>query len=209
MRLSHMHASGHSSPMFGLRLTLRWLSRFLPWSRRWLERAGADFMLHCFRRQMKGVYSRSSTWNLPSPLPDLEDTERKFAMEVEKFLQSNQSRLLLHIDEHHSMSDSPEFRRGAMQLAGSVPARCRVIATYLEPPDLPCAGLVHSLQVCNCNDVGGRWVLADFQRVRYCTSHGGGLAQNQASCRSLEWQGTAIARNTASQAGPLPCAHRS
>eukprot|EP00439_Symbiodinium_sp_Y106_P011884 s8121_g1.t2 len=50
-----------------------------------LERAGADFMLHCFRRQMKGVYSRSSTWNLPSPLPDLEDTERKFAMEVEKF----------------------------------------------------------------------------------------------------------------------------
>ena len=89
---------------------------------------------------MKGVYSRSSTWNLPSPLPDLEDTERKFAMEVEKFLQSNQSRLLLHIDEHHSMSDSPEFRRGAMQLAGSVPARCRVIATYLEPPDLPAQG---------------------------------------------------------------------
>ena len=126
--------------MFGLRFTLRWLSRFLPWSRRWLERAGADFMLHCFRRQMKGVYSRSSTWNLPSPLPDLEDTERKFAMEVEKFLQSNQSRLLLHIDEHRSMSDSPEFRRGAMQLAGSVPARCRVIATYLEPPDLPAQG---------------------------------------------------------------------
>ena len=89
---------------------------------------------------MKGVYSRSSTWNLPSPLPDLEDTERKFAMEVEKFLQSNQSRLLLHIDEHRSMSDSPEFRRGAMQLAGSVPARCRVIATYLEPPDLPAQG---------------------------------------------------------------------
>ena len=54
---------------------------------------------------MKGVYSRSSTWNLPSPLPDLEDTERKFAMEVEKFLQSNQSRLLLHIDEHRLMSD--------------------------------------------------------------------------------------------------------
>ena len=105
-----------------------------------LERAGADFMLHCFRRQMKGVYSRSSTWNLPSPLPDLEDTERKFAMEVEKFLQSNQSRLLLHIDEHRSMSASPEFRRGAMQLAGSVPARCRVIATYLEPPDLPPQG---------------------------------------------------------------------
>ena len=105
-----------------------------------LERAGADFMLHCFRRQMKGVYSRSSTWNLPSPLPDLEDTERKFAMEVEKFLQSNQSRLLLHIDEHRSMSASPEFRRGAMQLAGSVPARCRVIATYLEPPDLPAQG---------------------------------------------------------------------
>ena len=47
---------------------------------------------------------RSSTWNLPSPLPDFEDTERKFAMEVEKFLQSNQSRLLLHIDEHRSMS---------------------------------------------------------------------------------------------------------
>ena len=61
-------------------------------------------------------------------------------MEVEKFLQSNQSRLLLHIDEHRSMSDSPEFRRGAMQLAGSVPARCRVIATYLEPPDLPAQG---------------------------------------------------------------------
>jgi len=73
-------------------------------------------------------------------LPDLEDTERKFAMEVEKFLQSNQSRLLLHIDEHRSMSASPEFRRGAMQLAGSVPARCRVIATYLEPPDLPAQG---------------------------------------------------------------------
>ncbi|CAE7892522.1 unnamed protein product [Symbiodinium necroappetens] len=38
------------------------------------------------------------------------------------------------------MSASPEFRRGAMQLAGSVPARCRVIATYLEPPDLPAQG---------------------------------------------------------------------
>ena len=95
---------------------------------------------------MKGAYSRSSIWNLPSPLPDLEDTESKFAMEVEKFLQSNQSnRLLLHIDEHRSMSDSPDFRRGAMLLAGSLPARCRVIATYLEPPDLPARG---SSKVC-------------------------------------------------------------
>ena len=70
--------------------------------------------------------------------------------EVEKFLQRNQSkrskRLLLHIDEHRSMSDSPDFRLGAMQLAGSLPGRCRVIATYLEPPDLPAQG---SSKVCS------------------------------------------------------------
>ncbi|CAE7858295.1 unnamed protein product [Symbiodinium necroappetens] len=111
-----------------------------------LERAGADFMLHCFRRQMNGTYSRSSTWTLPSQLPDLEDTMAKFKEEVHKFLQKNQSnRLLLHIDEHRSMSASAEFKRGAMQLAGSIPARCRVIATYLEPPDLPAQG---SSKVC-------------------------------------------------------------
>ncbi|CAJ1381451.1 unnamed protein product, partial [Effrenium voratum] len=57
-----------------------------------LERAGADFMLHCVRRQMNGA---------------------KFKEAVEKFLQRNR--------------------------------RCRVIATYLEPPDLPAQG---SSQVC-------------------------------------------------------------
>ena len=61
-------------------------------------------------------------------------TEANFKEEVEKFLQRNQSNRLL---EHRSMSDSPDFRRGAMQLAGSEPRRFRVIATYLEPPDLP------------------------------------------------------------------------
>ena len=103
-------------------------------------------MLHCFRKQMNGTYSRSSTWTLPSQLPDLEDTMAKFKEEVHKFLQKNQSnRLLLHVDEHRSMSASAEFKRGAMQLAGSIPARCRVIATYLEPPDLPAQG---SSKVC-------------------------------------------------------------
>eukprot|EP00439_Symbiodinium_sp_Y106_P006099 s15229_g1.t1 len=78
---------------------------------------------------------------IAQPLPSLRKIEANFKEEVEKFLQSKQSnRLLLHIDEHRSMSDSPEFRRGAMQLAGSVPARCRVIATYLGPPDLPAQG---------------------------------------------------------------------
>ena len=111
-----------------------------------LERAGADFMLHCFRRQMNGTYSRSSTWSLPSQIPDLADTEAKFQEEMEKFLQRNASnRLLLHIDEHRSMSTSPEFRRGALLLAGSLPQMCQVIATYLEPPDLAAQG---SSQVC-------------------------------------------------------------
>ena len=77
-----------------------------------LERAGADFMLHCFRRQMNGTYSRSSTWSLPSQIPDLADTEAKFQEEMENFLQRNASNhLLLHIDELRSMSTSPEFRR--------------------------------------------------------------------------------------------------
>ena len=111
-----------------------------------LERAGADFMLHCFRRQMNGTYSRSSTWSLPSQIPDLADTEAKFQEEMEKFLQRNASnRLLLHIDEHRFMSTSPEFRRGALLLAGSLPQMCKVIATYLEPPDLAAQG---SSQVC-------------------------------------------------------------
>ena len=111
-----------------------------------LERAGADFMLHCFRRQMNGTYSRSSTWSLPSQIPDLADTEAKFQEEMEKFLQRNASnRLLLHIDEHRSMGTSPEFRRGALLLAGSLPQMCQVIATYLEPPDLAAQG---SSQVC-------------------------------------------------------------
>ena len=122
VRFSNMQASGHSSPLFGLRFTLRWLSRFLPWSRRWLERAGADFMLLCFRRQMNGAY-HDIEWQLPSPLPSLRKIEANFKEEVEKFLQSKQSnRLLLHIDEHRSTSDSPDFRRGAMLLAGSLPA---------------------------------------------------------------------------------------
>ena len=103
-------------------------------------------MLHCFRRQMNGTYSRSSTWSLPSQIPDLADTEAKFQEEMEKFLQRNASnRLLLHIDEHRSMSTSPEFRRGALLLAGSLPQMCQVIATYLEPPDLAAQG---SSQVC-------------------------------------------------------------
>ena len=95
---------------------------------------------------MNGTYSRSSTWSLPSQIPDLADTEAKFQEEMEKFLQRNASnRLLLHIDEHRSMSTSPEFRRGALLLAGSLPQMCQVIATYLEPPDLAAQG---SSQVC-------------------------------------------------------------
>ena len=79
-------------------------------------------------------------------IPDLADTEAKFQEEMEKFLQRNASnRLLLHIDEHRSMSTSPEFRRGALLLAGSLPQMCQVIATYLEPPDLAAQG---SSQVC-------------------------------------------------------------
>ena len=110
-----------------------------------LERAGADFMLHCFRRQMNGEY-HDIEWQLPSPLPSLRGTEAKFQEEMEKFLQRNASnRLLLHIDEHRSMSTSPEFRRGALLLAGSLPQMCQVIATYLEPPDLAAQG---SSQVC-------------------------------------------------------------
>ena len=105
-----------------------------------LERAGADFMLHCFRMQMNGTY-HDVEWQPPNPLPSLRMRLARFKEAVEQFLHNNQSnRLLLHIDEHRSMSASPEFRRGAMQLAGSVPARCRVIATYLEPPDLPAQG---------------------------------------------------------------------
>eukprot|EP00435_Cladocopium_sp_Y103_P009308 s3886_g2.t1 len=53
--------------------------------------------------------------------------------------------LLLHIDEHRSMSTSPEFRRGALLLAGSLPQMCQVIAAYVEPPDLEAPG---SSQVC-------------------------------------------------------------
>ena len=110
-----------------------------------LERAGADFMLHCFRRQMNGEYL-GTEWQLPSPLPDVRTTVAKFAEEVDKFLQRNASnRLLLHIDEHRSMSTSPECRRGALLLAGSLPQMCPVIATYLEPPDLAAQG---SSQVC-------------------------------------------------------------
>ena len=94
---------------------------------------------------MNGAY-HDIEWQLPSPLPSLRKIEANFKEEVEKFLQSKQSnRLLLHIDEHRSISDSPDFRRGAMLLAGSLPARCRVIATYLEPPDLPARG---SSKVC-------------------------------------------------------------
>ena len=94
---------------------------------------------------MNGTY-HDIEWRPPNPLPSLRMAEAKFKEEVHKFLQKHQSnRLLLHIDEHRSMSASPEFRRGAMQLAGSVPARCRVIATYLEPPDLPAQG---SSKVC-------------------------------------------------------------
>ena len=94
---------------------------------------------------MNGTY-HDVEWQPPNPLPSLRMTEAKFKEAVEKFLHKNQSnRLLLHIDEHRSMSASPEFRRGAMQLAGSVRARCRVIATYLEPPDLPAQG---SSKVC-------------------------------------------------------------
>ena len=89
---------------------------------------------------MNGTY-HDIEWRPPNPLPSLRMAEAKFKEEVHKFLQENQSnRLLFHIDEHRSMSASPEFRRGAMLLAGSVPARCRVIATYLEPPDLPAQG---------------------------------------------------------------------
>ena len=103
-------------------------------------------MLHCFKRQMEGGYSRSTTWSLPRPIPDLEDTKTEFAAEVERFLKQNESnRLLLHVDEHRTMCQFPAFRRGAMQLAGSAPALCRLIATYLEPPDLPAAG---SSKVC-------------------------------------------------------------
>ena len=103
-------------------------------------------MLHCFKRQMEGGYSRSTTWSLPRPIPDLEDTKTEFAAEVGKFLKQNESnRLLLHVDEHRTMCKFPAFRRGAMQLAGSAPDLCRVIATYLEPPDLPAAG---SSKVC-------------------------------------------------------------
>ena len=95
---------------------------------------------------MNGTYSRSATWSLPSQIPDLEDTTAKFQEEVEKFLQRNASnRLLLHIDEHRSMSTSPPFRRGALLLAGSLPRMCQVIATYLEPPDLAAQG---SSQAC-------------------------------------------------------------
>ena len=94
---------------------------------------------------MNGTY-HDIEWRLPNPLPSLTMTEELFETEVNKFLQRNQTnRLLLHIDEHRSMSDSPDFRRGAMQLAGSLPGRCRVIATYLEPPDLPAQG---SSKVC-------------------------------------------------------------
>ena len=131
---------------------------------------------------MNGTYSRSSTWTLPSQLPDLEDTMAKFKEEVHKLLQKNQSnRLLLHIDEHRSMSASPEFRRGAMQLAGSIPARCRVIATYLEPPDLPAQG---SSKVCRFAiammlvDVG---LLMTFDALDDAPATAAGLAKNQAS----------------------------
>ena len=94
---------------------------------------------------MNGEYL-GTEWQLPSPLPDLRTTVAKFAEEVDKFLQRNASnRLLLHIDEHRSMSTSPEFRRGALLLAGSLPQMCKVIATYLEPPDLAAQG---SSQVC-------------------------------------------------------------
>ena len=98
-------------------------------------------MLHCFKRQMEGGYSRSTTWSLPRPIPDIEETIKEFKAEVGKFLNQNHSnRLLLHVDEHRAMSDFPAFRRGAMELAGSAPAFCRVIATHLQPPDLPPAG---------------------------------------------------------------------
>eukprot|EP00439_Symbiodinium_sp_Y106_P031792 s955_g3.t2 len=82
---------------------------------------GADFMLLCFRRQMNGAY-HDIEWQLPSPLPSLRKIEANFKEEVEK---SNAA--------------------GWLIASGSLPARCRVIATYLEPPDLPARG---SSKVC-------------------------------------------------------------
>ncbi|CAE7571471.1 unnamed protein product [Symbiodinium necroappetens] len=96
-----------------------------------LERAGADFMLHCFRTQMNGAY-HDLEWQPPKPLPSLNMAVARFKKEVHKFLQDQSKRLLLHIDEHRSMSASPEFR-------------CRVIATYVQPPDLPAQ---NSSKVC-------------------------------------------------------------
>ncbi|CAL1169741.1 unnamed protein product, partial [Cladocopium goreaui] len=85
-----------------------------------------------------------SEFNMESPFTNTRPC--RYKEEMEKFLQRNASnRLLLHIDEHRSMSTSPEFRRGALLLAGSLPQMCQVIATYLEPPDLAAQG---SSQVC-------------------------------------------------------------
>jgi len=113
-----------------------------------LEEAGADFMLHCFRVQLKGEYHEGE-WMPPTTRKGLTKTQAEFRREVTAFMKKEEkqhTRLLLHVDEHGSMAeDFPAFRRGALSVCGENGYVARIIATYIATPALPAAG---SSRIC-------------------------------------------------------------
>jgi len=110
------------------------------------EEAGAEFILHCFRQQMKGQY-HDGKWSPPGwfkrrKLADIREDFCKEVMAFTKGANANaRTRLLFHVDEHGYMAEEhADFRRGALSVGGECMEAVVVLATYTAAPIMPATG---------------------------------------------------------------------
>ena len=113
---------------------------------------GAAYMRECFRAQAfgRGFCRLRRFLRLPcedttylrnwkkGAFPTFQRTKDMLKKEVSTFMQrSPNGVLLVHVDEHRSMSrHDPDFRKGAMRVLAELPG-VQVLATYTDIPPLP------------------------------------------------------------------------
>jgi len=111
------------------------------------ERQGGAFIVECVKHLLESpIYfakpgEPSGRRIALERSPKVEDTQGAdpYVVELKEYFTrkfGKSARILIHVDEHRKMSESPQFRKGALETLPKID-NVTVVATYTEQPDLP------------------------------------------------------------------------